>query len=78
MNNILIAKTAVRILASAGTGIIVGTVVKNNVTTTNIVSTIAVRTGAFALGGVAGDASAAYTDKLIDETVGVFKAIKKS
>lgn len=74
--NIQTVKTVVRLAASLGAGTIVGSVARNNVTSTDILTRITVPVGAFALGGIAGDHSAQFTDRFIDQIVDVVKNAK--
>lgn len=76
--NIQTIKTVVRITASLGAGTIVGSVARNNVTSTDILTRITVPVGAFALGGIAGEHSSQFTDKFIDSIVDAVTKAKEA
>lgn len=76
--NLQTVKTIVRITASLGAGTIVGSVARNNVTSTDLITKITVPVGAFALGGIAGDHAASFTDRFIDQIADAVKTVQNN
>lgn len=69
MTKIELAKKAVSIVVSVGTGRIVGQVIKSNTHPENVVDIVTMSAGAYALGGLVGAETAKYTDGQIDAAV---------
>ena len=75
MNKLNIFKKVVSFTAAAGSGTIVGSIIKNNVEAKNIWHKISIPIGAFFIGGLVGSATGAYAESQIDAVV---EAVKKA
>ncbi len=76
MNKSLIAKRAISIVVTAGTGKIVGDIIKNNTSPSDSVTDkVTYTVGAYALGGMIAAKTAEYTDHVIDD---IFSAFRKT
>jgi hypothetical protein len=73
MDKIGFAKKAVSLIVGVGVGKIVGAIVKNNVSPSNPVDTVAVTAGAFVLGAMVADWTEDYTNAKIDKIVSWWK-----
>ena len=73
MDKIKVTKAAVNLVASAGIGHIVKTVVKNNVPTENVLQQVAVPVGSFVLASMITDATEQHTEAKIDKAVAWYR-----
>lgn len=71
------AKTAVRYVVAYGTGIIVRSIIENNVPDDHQApNQVAIAVASFAIGGAVSEAAGTYTDNLIDELVTAHEKVK--
>lgn len=75
MNKIAIAKKAVSLIIGIGTGTIVKGIIENNVAPDSPATKVSVSVAGFAIGGAVAEASSAYTDKMIDDVVDIWRKI---
>jgi hypothetical protein len=79
MPKIEIAKKLVSTVVSYGSGIIVYSIIRNNLPDDLPPhKQAAVAVASFAVGGMVADAASTYTDKLIDETVAAYIEVKEA
>lgn len=69
MTKIELAKKAVNIVVSVGTGRIIGQVIKSNTHPETTVDVVTMAAGAYALGGLVAAETSKYTDGQIDAAV---------
>lgn len=73
-----IAKRVLATAASMGSGKIVHSIVKNNVTTTTKTEQVTVAVGSFALGGAVAEVAANHMKRTVDELVEAVQSVRKS
>jgi hypothetical protein len=70
-------KLTARIIVQLGTGKIVHTIIRNNVTPEKKIDQITVPAASFVLGGIVAESASKYTDRLVDEVRGLVNAVKQ-
>jgi hypothetical protein len=78
MNKTEIAKKIVRLATQYGTGMIVNSIISNNVHTERIDQKVGVAVASVAIGGVVGEAAGDHTDRMIDELIEATQSFKKN
>ena len=76
MTKLELIKNITSTIVGIGTGKIVHGIISNNVDTETIVDKTTVFAGSFVIGGMAAEATKAYTDRMIDEVADLFNSIK--
>ena len=72
-------KTVLRLTTSFGTGVITGSAIATNVPQfSNPLINVSVRVAGFMIGGMAGEATGDYSDRLVDQLDDAFKQIKQT
>jgi hypothetical protein len=75
-DKVSLAKKAVSLIVGAGTGKIVATIIKNNISPEKAIDKITMTAAAWALGGVVAEMTERYTDTKIDEAFEAWNKLK--
>lgn len=76
MNKIAIAKATARIVVGLGTTTVTNSIIRNNVSPSNMIEQISTAVASVVIGSMASEATKSHTDAKIDEFVDAVKSIK--